>query len=65
MSKMEIIQNDKAKTEIGKTNEILSTTTEINYRVNFYLWAMFEPTRWLSHILKISILIYGGYMVKT
>ena len=59
MSKMEIVQNNKMKTEITKTNAILSDATAVNYKVNFYLWAMFEPTRWLSHILKISILIYG------
>lgn len=64
MSKMEIVQNDKEKQEINRTNNILSKSTEINFKVSFYLWAMFEPTRWLSHILKILVLIYGGYMVN-
>lgn len=62
---MEIVQNDKISFEIQKANDILSETTTKNLKVSQRLWLMFAPTNWLSQILKIAILVYGGYMLKT
>jgi len=65
MNKMEILQNNRINQELEKTENILTATTTINKKTNFYLRAMFEPTRRLSHILKISILLYGWYTVSS
>lgn len=64
MSKMEIVQNNKIDQEITKTNNILSKATKMNLKVNLFIWAMFESTNRLSHILKIWILVYGAYLLS-
>lgn len=64
MSKMEIVQNWKEKTEIVKWNIILDEAIEAKKKVCLYLLSIWESVRIFWHALNIFILWYWIHLVN-
>lgn len=64
MSKMEILQNGKEKTEIQKANNILTETTIINKKVWTYALLMRLSSKLLCEILNIFVIWYWINILK-
>ena len=64
MSKMEILQNGKEKTEIQKANDILSETTIINRKVWTYALLMRLSSKLLCEMLNVFVIGYWISILK-